>query len=180
MKVITRIKCRREYPNFPLVNESRGIYRFPEVVSTSVIGLRNHFRLSQFLRSIISLLDALECEELVFLPASKSKWLSFMHRSSEFRRAVAYFKTNGIERDFDGGIIVAKEERKFFFESIYTMTTLSGAFPTVYFIDKSSNILGNICQYNHLHLSTFNGTANRKVKKFLKASDLIETKDAKD
>ena len=88
--------------------------------------MKGEFNMDQFLDDIFHLLDVLKFDTLVFCPENKGNWLLFDDEWCEFREGVRYLEANGVEKDFDGGIIVTGDERSQFFKVLFIMTTLCG------------------------------------------------------
>ena len=123
---MARKDCELKYSTLPFVDVENEIYEFPEVVANYMFGMKGEFNMDQFLDDIFHLLDVLKFDTLVFCPENKGNWLLFDDEWCEFREGVRYLEVNGVEKDFDGGIIVTGDERSQFFKVLFIMTTLCG------------------------------------------------------
>jgi hypothetical protein len=71
---------------------------------------------------------------------------------------------NKISKRFNGALQVDIAEIPTFIKNLAWLVRTNGILPYVYFITPGQKIIGNICQYGNLHISTKNKTADKNFK----------------
>jgi hypothetical protein len=172
MVKIKRQECLDKYVSFPLSDNKKEIHSFPDVIDSWIIKFASKTtkaKIRLLCEAPYTIVDSMNYECLIFLGDFKRPWL---YREDEYepiqaKKAINYLKENKIDSRFDGGIQVDKAAIKEFIKHHYWLVRCNSALPIFNFMDEGQNILGNICHYGEIHLSSLNTQADREIKAIL-------------
>lgn len=102
-------------------------------------------------------------EELIFLGDTPVPWLYRNHEYEPVKDALKFLADNKVERRFNGGLQVDASTIPIFIKHLAWMVRSNAVLPYVYFTDKGKHIVGNICQYANLHISTITPEADKNL-----------------
>src|SRR6185437_844961 len=174
---IDRQQAINKFPNLPLRHyspeEDEENFNYPKVFANYVLTLpsksyKGHIKLLG--TELVSLADDLGYENFIFLGDIDIAWLRRLNTYENFQEALQYLVDSKISKRFNGALQVEITELPNFIKHLAWLVRTNGILPYVYFTDPGQNIIGNICQYGNLHISTKNKTADKKFKDAIKKS----------
>lgn len=175
IKKINRKAFLQKYPNFIQSNDYRNKYVFPEtfdsyilfVEARSTVGLCN--TLSKELTKLIKLL---QFENVTFLGDTTIPWLFSDHDYKPVKKGLEYLVNNKISKSFNGAIQVNTNDLPEFMKHLFWLVRCNGIVIYAHFSDPEFNIMGGICQYGNIHLSTLNEETDLHFNKILINTEL--------
>lgn len=168
---IDRQEAIDKFPNLPLRHynpkEDEDVFNYPKVFANFVLtfsskSYKGHIKLLG--TELVSLANNLGYNNLIFLGDEDIAWLRRFNTYESFQGALQYLVDNKISKRFNGALQVDTVEIPTFIKHLAWLVHTNGILPYVHFIDPGQNIIGNICQYGNLHISTKNKTADKKFK----------------
>jgi hypothetical protein len=164
---IKRKKCLAAYPIFPQRNYNEDIedydYFYPDSFSTYILILKSksYKKLLNNLGSELSSFCAgLKSRSFIFLGDEKLAWRFREGKYKNFKKGMEYFAGEGIKKTFSGGLAVGENDMVEFVKHLADLTAVNGLIQYVHFIDESQNIIGSICNYGDIHITTMNKDGN--------------------
>ncbi len=166
---IDRQEAIDKFPNLPLrhynLKEDEDVFNYPKVFANYVLTLpsksyKGHIKLLG--TQLVSLAKNLGFDNFIFLGDEDIAWLRRLNTHENFQEALQYLVDNKIGKRFNGALQVDIAEIPTFIKHLAWLVRTNGILPYVHFIDPEQNILGNICQYGNLHISTKNKKADKK------------------
>ncbi|TWR30609.1 hypothetical protein FPZ43_06635 [Mucilaginibacter pallidiroseus] len=157
---IPRYKFFKHYPDFPKSNDYHNKYSFPEtydyyIFSTppakSTVGLSNNISLG-----LTKLVKVLGYHGLYFMGDTTIPWLYKKHHYKPVQKALDYIADSNIKSTFNGALYADVSELPIFVRHLFWLERCNGVVSNPYFTDSGFNIIGNICKYGNIHLSTIN------------------------
>ena len=174
---IDRQEAIDKFPNFPLRHynpkEDEDVFNYPKVFANYVLTLpsksyKGHIKILG--TQLVSLSNSLGYDNFIFLGDEDIAWLRRLNTSENFQKALQYLVDSKINKRFNGALQVDTAEIPTFIKHLAWLVRTNGILPYVHFIDPGQNIIGNICQYGNLHISTKNKTADKKFKEVIAKS----------
>jgi len=168
---IDRQEAINKFPNLPLryynPKEEEYVFNYPKVFANYVLTLssksyKGHIKLLG--TQMVSLVNNLGYDKLIFLGDENIAWLRRLNTYENFQDALQYLIDNKISKRFNGALQVATEEIPTFIKHLAWLVRTNGILPYVHFIDPQQKVIGNICQYGNLHISTKNKMADKNLK----------------
>ena len=181
---IARQKAIDKFPDLPLrhydPNESEDIFKYPKVFANYVLTLpsktyKGHLTLLG--TQLVSLANNLGYDNFIFLGDEDIAWLRRLNTNENFQEALQYLVDNKIGKRFNGALQVDITGIPTFIKHLAWLVRTNGILPHVHFIDTGQHIVGNICQYGNLHISTKNKTADKKFKDVISKSSFTYLTD---
>lgn len=175
--MLTKIKrqdCLDKYTSFPLrsynYQNDEELYSFPKVFKSYILTLpsksfKGHVKSLGV--ELVELTKVLKTDTLIFLGDAEIPWLYQQNDFNPVREAQLYLVHKKISKTFKGGIWVDITELLQFTKHLSWLTRCNPSLPYFYFIDEAENVLGNICQYGNLHLSTLTKQSDKLLNQFL-------------
>jgi hypothetical protein len=174
---ISRHTAIKNYPALPLIqyNEKKDDYDFhyPDVFANYILSFpsksfKSH---AKFLGSEITTLNIEAASEgLIFLGDNDTPWLYRDHIYAPAKRGLKYLAENNIGKQFNGAIQVGMDETQTFIEHLAWLVRCNAVLPTIYFTDPGQSMIGNLCQYGNLHISTRSTDHDEKFQSILSKS----------
>ena len=169
IKQIKRKKCLAKYPIFPLRTYNEDIedydycYSDPFSSYTLILKSKSYKRLLNNLgKELSSLCSGLKSGSFIFLGDEKLAWRFREGKYKNFKKGMEYFAGMGIKKTFSGALAVPKDDMTEFVKYLTDLTAINGLIQYVHFIDESQNIIGSICKYGDIHITTMNEHANNQ------------------
>ena len=168
---IDRQEAIDKFPNLPLRHynkkEDEYVFNYPKVFANYVLTLpsksyKGHVKLLG--AQLVSLANNLGYDNFIFLGDEDIAWLHRLNTYETFQDALQYLVDNKIKKRFNGALQVYVAEMPTFIKHLAWLVRTNGILPYVHFIDPDQSIIGDICQYGNLHISTKNKTADKKFK----------------
>ena len=168
---IDRQDAINRFPNLPLRHydpkDDEEVFNYPKVFANYVLTLpsksyKGHIKLLG--TQLASLTTYLGYKDLIFLGDSDIAWLRRFKEYKTFQEALQYLLDNKVGKRFNGALQVDIIQLPFFIKNLAWLVRTNGILPYVHFIDPGQNIIGEICQYGNLHVSTKNKTVDKKLK----------------
>lgn len=178
---IKREACLDKYPKFPQSDNKNGVFLFPKTINSYILSFESKSTrgqsklISQLLYEIAS---GLTYEHLVFLGDYKRPWLYQNNSYKPVKRAMQYFIDNNVGKNFDGALLVDLPNLSEFSKYFYWLVRCNATLPVFNFMDEGQNIVGHICQYGYIHLSTLNKRTDKHLMAIIEKSDFIIIKSA--
>ena len=181
---IDRQEAINKFPSLPLrhynLKEDEEVFNYPKVFANYVLTLpsksyKGHIKL--FGTQIVSLANNLGCDNFIFLGDEDIAWLRRLNTYEGFQEALQYLVDNKISKRFNGALQVDTVAIPTFIKHLAWLVRTNGILPYIHFIDPEQNIIGNICQYGNLHISTKNKTADKKFKDVISKSSFTYLTD---
>jgi hypothetical protein len=168
---ISRQNAINKFPNLPLRHyspkEDEDVFNYPKVFANYVLTLpsksyKGHIKLLG--TQLVSFANNLGFDNFIFLGDEDIAWLRRLNTHENFQEALQYLVDNKIGKRFNGALQVGTIEIPTFIKHLAWLVRTNGILPYVHFIDPGQNIIGNICQYGNLHISTKNKTEDKNFK----------------
>ncbi len=177
LRRIKRKECLSLYQSTPLSDGAIDFYFFPKTISAYILSYapeKKRIRSIALANSLSTLLQDMGYQQVIFIGDNTRPWLYQKNTYRPVRVAMEYLTANDISPSFNGGIIVNLPEEKAFIRHLYWLVGCNAALPYFHFLDPQQGIVGSLCQYGHIHLSSLTKEADRKINEALKGSDLIK------
>jgi hypothetical protein len=168
---IDRQEAINKFPNLPLRHynpkEDEDVFNYPKVFANYVLTLpsksyKGHIKLLGTQLAFLS--NNLGYDNFIFLGDEDIAWLRRDNTNENFQEALLYLVDNKIGNRFNGALQVDKAAIPTFIKHLAWLVRTNSILPYVHFIDPGQNIIGNICHYGNLHISTKHKTADKKFK----------------
>lgn len=168
---IGRQEAIHKFPRIPLRHfdsqKDEEFFSYPKVFANYILTLpsksyKGHIKLLG--TELVFLANHLECEHFIFLGDVDISWLKRLGTYAIFQDALQYLVDNNIGKSFNGALQVGIAEMPILIQHLSWLVRTNGILPYVHFIDPGQNIIGNICQYGNLHISTSHKMADKKFK----------------
>ena len=181
---IDRQEAIDKFPNLPLRHynqkEDEDVFNYPKVFANYVLTLpsksyKGHIKLLG--TQLVSLANNFGCDNFIFLGDEDIAWLRRLNTYDNFQEALQYLIDNKIGKRFNGALQVYTTEIPTFIKHLAWLVRTNGILPYVHFIDPAQTIIGSICQYGNLHISTKNKTIDKKFKNVIAKSSFIYLTD---
>lgn len=163
IKQIKRKKCLAKYPIFPLRTYNEDIedydYFYPDTFSSYILILKSKSYkklLNNLGKELSDLCTGLKSGCLIFMGDEKLAWRFREGKYKNFKKGMEYFASEGIKKTFSGGVAVGADDMVEFVKYLTDLTAVNGLIQYVHFIDESQNIIGSICNYGDIHITTMN------------------------
>jgi hypothetical protein len=169
--------CQLDYPNFPRVDNRKEIFFFPEVCQFHILSISSKSAKGHggnLSRELDKLFQMIGLENLIFLGEYKRAWRHQENSYPAVRDALAYLKQHKVTKNFDGALDVPKSEWPIFFKHLFWLVRCNAALPTFHFMDSRQLLLGSLCQYGNVHLSTLTAEAEEKLLKAINETSFLE------
>ena len=177
---IHRKEAIQNYSNLPLQHynrtEKQYELHYPVVFSQYILTLpsksfKGHIKLLG--KEIANLATNLGFENFIFLTDGKTPWLYRDHPFKHAKEGLQYLAENKIGGNFNGAIQVNTTQLPTFIMHLGWMVRTNAILPSVYFTDPGQNIIGNICHYGNLHISTLSPTTDKMFKEIIATSNFV-------
>ena len=168
---IDRQEAIDKFPTLPVrhynVKEDEDVFNYPKVFANYVLTLpsksyKGHTKLLGI--QLVSLASNLGFDKFIFLGDEDSAWLRRLNTHDNFKEALQYLVDNKIGKRFNGALQVDTAAIPTFIKHLAWLVRTNGILHYIHFIDPDQNIIGNICQYGNLHISTKNKIADKRFK----------------
>lgn len=172
--MLIKIDRREVIDKFPILplrhynqKDDEEVFNYPKVFANYVLTLpsksyKGHIKLLG--TQLVSLANNLGYNKFIFLGDKDIAWLRRLNTYENFQEALQYLVDNKISKRFNGALEVDMAAIPSFIKHLAWLVRTNGILPYVHFIDPGQNIIGNICQYGNLHISTKQKTADKKFK----------------
>jgi hypothetical protein len=149
------------------------VFNYPKVFANYVLTLssksyKGHIKLLG--TELASLASNFGYDNFIFLGDENVAWLQGLNTYEDFQESLRYLVDNKITKRFNGALQVDTAEIPTFIKHLAWLVRTNGVLPYVQFIDPGQNIIGSICQYGNLHISTKNKKADKKFKDAVRKS----------
>jgi hypothetical protein len=179
---ISRSICLIKYRKLPLCEYEKVsdeyIYYYPKVKSIYWLKLEND-SVKNISKEITNLIRKLNIEILIFLGEMDKPWISKSTASridyKPLVETIEYFKSNKIEKKFNGGVKVQIEELEKFIFYFYTITKCDGGFFDFNFIDENQNFVFYIHYSGEIKIFTLNGKSNKHFLNIVAGTKFIDS-----
>lgn len=174
---IKRKKCLATYPIFPLRTYNEDIedydYFYPNTFSNYTLILKSktykrHFK--NLGKELLSLSTGLKSLNFIFLGDEKLAWRFRDGKYENFKKGMDYLASAGIKKAFAGGLVVGGEHMVQFVKHLANLVAINGLIQYVHFTDEFQSIVGSICKYGHIHISTVNKNSDDLFKHAVSAT----------
>jgi len=173
IRQIKRKKCLETYPIFPQRTYNEDIedydYFYPDTFAsyTLILKSKSYKKLLNNLgKELFNLCVRLKSKRFIFLGDEKLAWKFRDGKYKNFNKGMSYLANEGIKKTFSGALVVGGENMVEFVKHLTNLTAVNGLIQYVHFIDESQQIIGSICQYGDIHITTMNEDGD---KLFIKA-----------
>jgi len=177
---ISRDICLIKYRNLPLCEYDKtiedDIHYYPKISSSYWLKLEDDSN-TEFLNEIVSLIERLNINHLIFFGKSNKPWISNYTASRKdsikLINAVEYFRSHKIEKKFNGGVKVGIKDLYKFLQNFITIIESDSGFYDFNFIDEDENYLFYIHYSGELKLESLNENSNIDFLKYINESQFI-------
>lgn len=140
---------------------------FPETFRSYVLTLssktyRGHT--SSLANEFTKLIRNLGIDNVIFLGDMKFAWLSGNSDYKPAKEALEYLAANKLGKRFNGALKVSLSELTIFMKHIAWLVRTNSVVSYVHFMNEAQTILGSICQYGNLHISTMNKMSDKQFR----------------
>lgn len=182
LKKISRKNFLNAYPDFPTANYRTDEYNYPNsydgyilyVEARSTKGL-----CSNVSKELSKLLNLLGYTTVSFLGDTTTPWLFRSYDYKPLASAHDFLLKNNISKKFNGAIAIDSLGMVEFFKHLFWLIRCNGIIFTLHFSDTNINIVGTICQYGNIHLSTLNKEADKLLHEKLQLTKFTITDKSK-
>ena len=181
---IHRQNAIKLYPILPLRRYDRrkdeDVIKSPKLFANYVLTVpsKSYRGLQKSLGTqLTSLVKNFGYDQLIFLGDIDIPWLKQLNNHKGYQDALQYLVVNKIGKLFNGAIQVDITELPIFIKYLSLLVRLNGILPYIHFTDPGQNVVGNICQYGNVHISTKNKTCDKRFKEIVSKSQFIYLKD---
>jgi hypothetical protein len=139
--------CRQKYPCFPLVDNQKEIFLFPNVCQTRILTISSKTakahaqNLSKELDRLFNLISA---ENIIFFGEYRRAWRYQDNSYPPVQDALGYLVQNEVPKKFDGALDVSKKDWSLFFKHLFWLVRCNAALPMKYsffnFLDDRNKI----------------------------------------
>jgi hypothetical protein len=179
---ISRSICLVKYRKLPLREYEKEsdeyIDYYPKVKSVYWLKLEDDSE-KNVSKEITNLVKKLGIENLIFLGEMDKPWISKSTASridyKPLVETIEYFKSNKIEKKFNGGVKVGIEELKKFIFYFYTITKCDGGFFDFNFIDENQNLVFYIHYSGEIQIFTLNENSNKHFLNIVADTKFIDS-----
>jgi hypothetical protein len=173
-RMLTKIDRQEAIDKFPTLllrhyhpKEDEDVFNYTKVFANYVLTLpsksyKGHIKLLG--AQLVSFANNLGFDNFIFLGDEDIAWLRRLNSYTSFQEALQYLVDNKIGKRFNGALQVDTTEILTFIKHLAWLVRTNGILPYVHFIDSGQNIIGNICKYGNLHISTKNKSSDKKFK----------------
>ena len=174
---IDRQKAIDKFAKLPLRNynqkDDEYVFNYPKIFSNYILTLpsksyKGHIKLLG--TQLVALANNLGYDNFIFLGDEDIAWLRRLNTHESFQDALQYLVDNKINKRFNGALQVDTTKIPTFIKHLAWLVRTNGILPYVHFIDPAQRIIGNICQYGNLHISTTNKTVDKEFKAVISKS----------
>jgi hypothetical protein len=168
---IKRQECLDKYPKFPqawynYLKEDIE-YFYPNAFDNFVLTLesksfKGHSKLLGI--ELTKLINLIGYNNLIFLGDANTAWLYQDSDYKPVKEALQFLTDNRIGKKFNGAIQIDITTLPIFIQHLSWLSRCNAALPSFYFSDAAQNIIGTICQYGNLHITTINKKTNTILK----------------
>lgn len=181
MKKISRDICLIKYRKLPLCEYDKesdeDVYHFPKVKSIYWLKLEDDSQ-ENVLKEITNLIRKLDIKNLIFLDERNKPWISKSTASridyKPLIKTIEYFKSNKIEKKFNGGVKLEIDEIDEFIFHFYVITRCDGGFFDFNFIDENQNFVFYIHYSGEIKIFTLNGKSNKQFLNIVADTKFID------
>ena len=172
--MLIKIDRQEAITNFPILplrhydkKKDEEVFNSPQVFANYVLTLpsksyRGHQKLLG--AQITVLVKNLGYDHLIFLGDIDIAWLRGFDTYENFQKELQYLADNKVGKRFNGALQVDTNELPTFIKHLSWLVATNGVLPYVHFTDPGQNIVGDICQYGNLHISTKTQVADKRFK----------------
>ena len=181
---IDRQEAINKFPILPLRHYDRkkdeDVFKSPKLFANYVLtvpskSFRGHQKILG--TQIGYIVENLGYDHLVFLGDIDLAWLKRFDTYERFQVALQYLADNKIGKRFNGALQVDIDQIQTFIKNLSWLVRTNGIVQYVHFTDPGQNIVGNICQYGNVHISTKNKTADKRFKEIVSESQFTYLTD---
>lgn len=175
---IDRQEAINRFPHLPLRHDNpkveEDVFDYPKVFANYILTLhstsyKGHIKLLG--TQLVSLVNNLGYDNCIFLGDKDIAWLRRFNTHENFQEALQYLIDNKINKRFNGALQVSIATIPTFIKHLAWLVRTNGILPYVHFVDPGQHIIGNICQYGNLHISTKNKRADKRFKDAITKSE---------
>ena len=174
--------CIIKYRKLPLSEYEKvtdeDICHSPEIHSFYWLKLQNETE-KKLPNQIVLLAKKLNIKRLIFLGEMNKPWISKLTESrKDFKsiiKAIEYFKSNKIEKKFNGAVKVGIKELEKFIQNFYEITKCDGGFFNYNFIDENENLLLYIHYSGELKILTLTEKPNIEFLKIINETEFVDS-----
>ena len=171
---ITREDAFNKYPNFPWCDPTDDNYFFPKVYKSYILTLVSKSakgRAKALSSAVTKLMRSLDFGSLIFVGDTKIPWLYQDNEYSPVKNALNYLHDNKIGKKFNGALQVDISTLAEFIRHLFWLTRCNASLPSFHFMDPGQNVIGSLCKYGNVHLSTLTKSIDKKLQRSVKQSD---------
>lgn len=174
---LNRQDAINKFPNFPLrkynPKEEEYDFHYPKVFANYVLTLpsksyKGHLKLLG--TELADLTKRLGYDNLIFLGDENIPWLRRFDEYQTSEEALQYLVANKIGKRFNGALQIDIIQLPVFIKHLAWLVRTNEVLPYIHFVDPGQNIIGDICQYGNLHISTKTKKADNYIKKVIAKS----------
>jgi hypothetical protein len=172
--MLIKIDRQEAITNFPILplrhydkKKDEEVFNSPQVFASYILTLpsksyRGHQKLLG--AQITELVKNIGYDHLIFLGDIDIAWLRRFDTYENFQKELQYLADNKVGKRFNGALQVDTNELPTFLKHLSWLVRTNGVLPYVHFTDPGQNIVGEICQYGNLHISTKTKAADKRFK----------------
>lgn len=181
IKKLKRDLCITKYRELPLTHYDKEtdseIFFYPEFEYIYWIKLEDDSKI--FIKEFVKFIKLLEIENLIFLDKINKPWITkYTEKRKDYKpliKALEYFKSQKIWGNFNGGVMMNKNDLKNFLPHFYMITRCDGGFFDYNFIDEKQNIIFYIYYTGEIKITTLNKETDEKFLKQIKKSKFVDS-----
>jgi hypothetical protein len=170
---ITRKNAFEQYPAFPWANYEKDEFFFPptfksEILTLSSKSAKGHARALSV--ALTRFAKHAGYKSLVFVGDTPTSWRYQYNDYAPVKTALQYLKDNRVGEKFNGALEVDITELGEFTRHLFWLARCNAALPLFHFMDRQQSVVGCICKFGNVHISTLNETAHAVFEDAVAAS----------
>jgi hypothetical protein len=170
LKKLSRKEAFQQFPAFPQSNyiDDEYVGTYPQTFVSFFLTL-NSTSIATHVKSLAVelkiLLQELKIERLTFLGDTDISWRYQDNDYKPVKESLTFLEENRIGKKFNGALQVDKNSLHPFIKHLFWLTRCNASLAYIHFIDDRQSIIGHICQYGNIHLSSLNRNINELLSK---------------
>ena len=181
IKKINRDICLIKYRKLPLLEYEKetdsDVFYYPECNYIYWIKIEKDSA-KELIKEFLKLIDLFKFKKFIFLGSINKPWISKLtSKRKNYKpliKSLEYFSDLKIDKKFNGGVEVGRENLKKFLKNFYTITEADGGFFDYYFTDIDQSILFYLHYSGEFKILPLSEEINTKYLNVVKKTNFID------
>ncbi|MCZ4223037.1 hypothetical protein [Pedobacter rhodius] len=141
-------------------------YFYPDLFQSYILTIKSNTykkHLKSLGKELFSILRKINSDSFIFLGDEKLAWRFRDGKYKNYKSGMEYFANESIGKNFTGGLVVDKESLIPFVKHLADLISTNGIVQYVHFTNKEQSLLGSICHYGNIHISSIDEKSDVKL-----------------